>query len=121
MTSSNFYYSNDQVICLCPRPALLGLALTPKGEAYRLRYQGGSCGTVRGLHLSDCVEHEPNVIIYQLADGTLLAADEAAIEKAGVATNWATNHKRKCLEHQLKDLQIVEGMPVKTRSYALVK
>lgn len=118
----SFYYSNDQVVCVVQRPTLLGLLWTTIGTPYRLRVEGSkSVSTLKGLHHELYVEHEPDIIIYQLADGTLLAADEKAIDRAETSMNASTNFKKRCLEHYLVDLKVVDGLPVKTSDYALVK
>lgn len=122
--SISVYCSNAQVVCLVPMPRFAGVNSDKAGKPVTLRYITNvhpEFGTrwrlykdLRGLNKEDFSAWKVDLVIYVLADGTLLAADKATCQKATEAVNSASSTGAKCLEHLVVDLVLLDSLPTKT-------
>lgn len=122
--SAHYYISNGQVVCQVPMTRFAGVNLDAAGKPVAVRYITNihpEFGTkwrlyqdLRGLNIDDFKAWNVDLVVYVLADGTLLAADKATCAKATTAVNAASNVGAKCLEHLVADLKVVPQLPSKT-------
>ncbi len=104
-------------LVIIPRPSLLGVILDAKGLPSAVKYPDHSYwskdgfkyySTLKGINKGDHDRIKPDMVIYQLADGTLLQADLALFENSEMGRHNATQDERFCFLHQVTQLRVVE-------------
>jgi hypothetical protein len=104
-------------VCIVPRPVLLGIILSDDGKPSAVKYpdqsQWSQTGfktyhTLKGINKEDYDRIQPDLVLYQLKDGTLLQADLAAFEGSKLVTHNASNVQTLCYSHPVNLLQVVE-------------
>ncbi len=113
----HLYHSTLGLVCVVPRPTLTGVAFSSNGEPYAVIYTSPETGkdtkypTLGGLNIEDYQEHKPVLIIYVLGDGTLLAADKAAIARSTESTNRSCSKETPCFSHWVNSLKVLDQQP----------
>ena len=81
------YQSAIGTICIVPRPSLSQLNTTKDGRPLTVQREGSwtSYSTILGIQVKDYKQRQPALVVYQLADGTLLAATPEVIAVSDVA------------------------------------
>jgi hypothetical protein len=116
MTGTYTYYSTHGVTCLIQRQSLSKLYLSEAGEPMAVGYWADyhqrdmRYEQLHGLAVSDYDRLKPDLVVYQLADGTLLAAPKALLEEGVTDT---TAHKGNCYIHQVEYLTVLAKLPKK--------
>ena len=116
MYQNNFklYYSTFGLTCVIARPALTKLYLSDKGTPTGVGYFASHYGRdlvyseLHGINKNDYQSHQPDLVVYQLADGTLLAAPKALFE---VDSTDVTAHKGNCYLHKVDYLTVLDKLP----------
>jgi hypothetical protein len=110
-----YYDSTQGKVCLVPRPLVKKVELDGDGIPVRIylhdpQYpQGIWCKTLKGLNHSDYDRIKPDIIIYQLGDGTLLSATADVCQRSDTATHSTKGGD--CFEHRVSDLRVIEQLP----------
>lgn len=117
----HFYYSIQGLVCIVPRPKMTGVKTDKAGNPVAVYYptypQGYRNPTGKhypdlfGLNIEDYLRENPALVIYELGDGSLLAANSEAIAIAGRGINNACPKKTDCYIHLVKDLQKLDQQP----------
>jgi hypothetical protein len=104
-------------VVIVPRPALLGVILSEDGQPKAVKYpdqsQWSKTGvmtylTLKGINKADYDRIKPDLVLYQLKDGSLLQANLAAFQGSKLVTHNASNVETLCFLHQVNQLQVVE-------------
>lgn len=106
-------------VVIVPRPSLLRVILDGVGNPKMVSTQNQhytsdgfkDWDTLKGLNLSDVTAFNPDLVIYQLDDGSLLTANRDAIVKATEDNHSASSTDTRCLLHKVSDLRLLKAMP----------
>lgn len=119
-----FYHSTDGLICVVPCPRFSGVRLDKDGKPFSVIYPNGKHPEVgypfnfyrdlKGLNVSDYSDLQPALVVYELGDGSLLAADADVFAKATLGSNNASSTGEACYVHLVKDLMLLEHFPIHT-------
>lgn len=106
------YQSAIGTICVVPRPSLSQLNTDSKGQPVSVQREGSwtSYTTILGIQVKDYVARNPALVVYQLADGTLLAATPDVIAISEVAKT--SQYHTECYVTPVSDLQVLNTLPV---------
>ncbi|RUT08871.1 hypothetical protein DSM106972_009240 [Dulcicalothrix desertica PCC 7102] len=118
MYNSNFrlYYSTFGWTCVISRPSLSKLYLNEDGTPAAVGYFASQYGRdlvyteLHGINQNDYQNNLPDLVVYQLADGTLLAAAKAVFSAENTDI---TAHKGSCYIHQVEYLTVLDKLPIK--------
>ncbi|MBD2208753.1 hypothetical protein H6G27_02565 [Nostoc linckia FACHB-104] len=110
------YYSTVGLVCVVPRPTLVSLN-TQDGQPVSVNYPTNShfgaavkyFYDLKGIQIEDYKRINPALLVYELADGTLLAASREVIEASQV--NHTSGYHTQCYIHNIKDLQMLDKLP----------
>jgi hypothetical protein len=99
-----------------PRPALKGLKLVdgkPSAVKYPNHHYLSPDGwtyysTLKGINKAYYDRIKPDMVLYELGDGTLLQADLELFVGSEMASHNATSTETFCYSHQVKDLRVVK-------------
>ncbi|WP_375467788.1 hypothetical protein [uncultured Nostoc sp.] len=97
-------------ICVVPRPKLSQLNTDKNGQPVSV--QGGSWtsfSTILGIQVKDYKLRNPALVVYRLADGTLLAATPEVIAISEVSKT--SQYHDECYITKVSDLQILKELP----------
>ncbi|MBD2250990.1 hypothetical protein [Nostoc parmelioides] len=114
--SQYYYHSTLGTVCVVPRPTLSSVN-TKDGQPVSVNYPTNSQFGVavkyfydlKGIQVEDYKWNKPDLLVYELADGTLLTASKEVVEASQV--NHTSGYHTKCYIHQVKDLQVLEKLP----------
>lgn len=117
------YYSTLGYVWLVPRTALSSVGVDkltrkPVHVNYPTKsyYMPIKCfRTLDGLCQDDLKDAPAELVIYQLANGQLLAANKEAIAKANLAIHRKSNTT--CLKHQVSDLELSDQLPASDSNF----
>lgn len=115
------YPSTLGTICVVPAPRFSGIR-TENGKPWKLEYPTNLHShfgvairyypDLKGLNQDDYERLKPALVVYQLGDGTLLAATPAVFEKSTFSTNNACSKGSVCFVHQVSDLELLSELPI---------
>lgn len=115
------YFSTLGTICVVPAPRFSGIR-TENGKPWKLEYPtnlhshfGAAIRyypDLKGLNQDDYDRLKPALVVYELGDGTLLAATPAVFEKSTFSTNNSCSKGRACYVHQVSDLELIPELPI---------
>jgi hypothetical protein len=102
-------------LVIVPRPALQGLQLhdgKPSGVKYPNHHYLSPDGwtyysTLKGINKVDYQRIKPDMILYELGDGTLLQADLALFENSKMGTHNGSSTGAVCYIHDVDRLRVV--------------
>lgn len=116
-----FYDSALGSICVVPAPRFEGIRLKD-GKPWGLEYPTNihsSFGAaikyyfdLKGLNVEDYKANKPDLVVYELGNGALLAATPAVFEKATRGFNNACSTGSACYVHQVSDLELIPELPL---------
>lgn len=112
------YSSTLGTICVVPAPRLNGVILT-NGKPSAVNYPTNNYyqpkdreyKDLKGLDIVDYDHLQPALVVYELANGSLLAATPAVCAIATKGTNNAKRHEP-CFIHQVSDLEVMSELPM---------
>ncbi len=114
-----FYSSALGNICVVPAPRFQGIKLDKDGKPWKLEYITNRYyqpiayyDDLKGLNIEDYEANKPALVVYELADGSLLAATPAVFEKATRGSNNACSRGSACYVHQVSDLELIPELPI---------
>lgn len=115
------YYSTVGLVCVVPRPTLVSLN-TQDGQPISVNYPTNShfgaavkyFYDLKGIQLDDYKRIKPDLVIYRLADGTLLAAGKDVIEASQVS--YTSGYHGQCYITKIKDLEVFDKLPLEAPS-----
>ncbi|MBD2435455.1 hypothetical protein [Nostoc sp. FACHB-110] len=115
------YYSTSGVVCIVPRPSLASVNIKD-GQPVSVNYPTKShYGEVvkffydlKGIQVEDYKRIQPTLLVYELANGTLLSASKEVIEASQVS--HTSGYHTQCYIHQIKDLQVLDKLPLEAPS-----
>ncbi|MEH2312175.1 MAG: hypothetical protein V7K35_12395 [Nostoc sp.] len=95
-----------------PRPTLAHLNTDSNGKTVSVQREGSwtSYTTILGIQVNDYLLKNPALVVYQLADGTLLAATPEVIAVSEVAKT--SQYHTECYITNVSDLLILKELPV---------
>ncbi len=117
MFNTQYYYSAFGVTCVIQRQALSKLYLSEGGTPIAVGYWADSkqrdlmYEDLLGINVDDYARMKPDLVVYQLADGTLLGAPKFLIEDTG--NTETTAKKGNCYLHQVHHLTVLPTLPKK--------
>jgi hypothetical protein len=116
LSSISHYHSTTLgKVCLVPRPFVERVELDDDDRPERVLFHnpafvyGKWFDTLKGLKHSDYDRIKPDIIIYQLGDGTLLSATADVCQRSDTATHNTKGGD--CFEHRVSDLRVIEQLP----------
>ncbi len=117
-----FYDSTEGLICVVPCPRFSGVNLDSAGKPVSVIYPTNSCygakfrfyPDLKGLNVTDYSDRQPALVVYELGDSSLLAADADVFAKATLGSNNASSTGEACYVHLVKDLMLLEHFPIHT-------
>jgi hypothetical protein len=112
-----FYNSTLGTVCVVPRPSLNGYESQdgqPVSVSYPNTYgkKGRSYSDLKGILLSTYQEVKPDIVVYELANGSLLAATKEVLDSSVADCHYAY-HYRSCITTDVKKLQVLQELPEK--------
>lgn len=111
VNSERQYQSSLGTIVVVPRPTLALLNTDKQGKPQSVQ-RGGSWTafkTLLGIQVADYKHRKPALVVYQLADGTLLAATKAVIEASEIAKT--SQYHGQCYITQVSALEVLKALP----------
>jgi hypothetical protein len=110
--------TNGLTLVKVPRPTLLGVTLDVAGIPKAVKYPNHHYlsdgwtyySTLKGINKADYDRIKPDMVLYELGDGTLLQADLELFENSEMASHNATQSETACFSHQVNQLKVV-SMP----------
>jgi hypothetical protein len=103
-------------LVIVPRPSLETVKLDAKGVPSSVLYPNSHYlsdgwtyySTLKGINKADYDRLKPDLVMYQLADGTLLQADLELFVGSEMVSHNATQKETFCYSHQVNQLRVVE-------------
>jgi hypothetical protein len=103
-------------VVIVPRDTLHGVLMIdgkPSAVKYPDNHWDSETGyvyysTLKGINKADYDRIKPDLVLYQLRDGSLLQANLAAFQNSKLVTHNASNVETFCFLHQVNQLQVVE-------------
>jgi hypothetical protein len=105
-----YYQSSIGTIAVVPRPALSALSTDKRGQPQSVLLGNKRFNDIFGIQVRDYTNRQPALVVYQLADGTLLAATPEVIAVSGVAKT--SQYHGQCYITQVSDLQLLSELPL---------
>lgn len=119
--TSEYSYDNPfGNICVVPRPTLEGVKVID-GKPSQVKYHSRIAFAegpyryfkdLKGLNIENYDRLKPALVVYQLGDGSLLAATPAVSAIATASTNNACSKGSACFVHQVSDLELMPELPI---------
>ena len=108
--------SDGSTLVIVPTPRMKKVQLDAKGVPSSVLYpnhQYSSDGwtyysILKGINKADYDRIKPDLVMYQLADGTLLQADLELFENSEMGSHNATQKETFCYSHQVNQMRVVE-------------
>ncbi|MEH2293291.1 hypothetical protein [Nostoc sp.] len=117
------YYSTLGKICVVPRPTLVSFNAT-NGQPVSVNYPDNNCYSLikykyfydlKGIQVVDYQRIKPALVVYKLADGSLLAATPEVIEASQV--NHTSGYHSQCYITKISSLQVLNKLPDEDEAY----
>ncbi|WP_375470795.1 hypothetical protein [uncultured Nostoc sp.] len=105
------YQSSLGTVVVVPRPTLASLNTDKLGKPQSVQL-GGSWtifDTILGIRVADYKSRKPTLVVYRLADGTLLAATKAVIEASEIAKT--SQYHGQCYITPVSALKVLDALP----------
>ncbi len=113
-------------LVIIPRPSLLGVILDGDGQPESVKYPDyryytplsyKTYSTLKGINQEDYDSIKPDLVLYELKDGTLLQADPELFVDSEMSTHNATSDGKACYIHNVSKLVLaqmpeIEQVPV---------
>lgn len=94
-------------LTIVPRHAMLGVILDAKGQPTAVKHSSGrSYSDLKGIAQKDYQDIKPDLLHYELADGTLLHANPSLF--IGSEMSCHHNSGETCYTHQVSRLKVVK-------------
>lgn len=101
--------SNGLKVAVVPRPALDSYNYIIPGYPETVQWNDKHFCSIKGICVQDFLDHEPDLVVYKLGDGSLLAASAEAI-KASLVTEH-TQWFQGAYETAVSKLQVLTDLP----------
>jgi hypothetical protein len=118
MLGQHYHYNSTLgTVCVVPRPSLKcyeARECEPVSVSYPDTYgrRGRKYSDIKGILLSTYQEVKPDLVVYELGDGSLLAATKEVLDSSVADCHYAY-HYRSCITTDVKKLQILQELPEK--------
>jgi hypothetical protein len=118
MLGQHYHYSSTLgTICVVPRPSLASYEARegqPVAVSYPNTYgkKGRKYPDLKGILVSTYQEVKPELVVYELGDGSLLAATKEVLDSSMADCHYAY-HYRSCITTDVKKLQLLQELPQK--------
>lgn len=117
------YYSTLGKICIVPRPSLVSYN-TKDGKPISVNYPTNSQFSpialkcfpdLKGIQVEDYQRIKPALVVYRLADGSLLAATPEVLEASQV--NHTSGYHSACYITKISNLKVLDKLPQEDEAY----
>ncbi|WP_250122942.1 hypothetical protein [Chroococcidiopsis sp. CCMEE 29] len=118
MLGQQYHYSSTLgTICVVPRPSLANYEARdglPVAVSYPNTYgkKGRSYSDLKGILLSTYQEVKPDLVVYELGNGSLLAATKEVLDSSVADIHFAYRY-RGCITTDVSKLKILQELPEK--------
>lgn len=112
-----FYNSTLGTVCVVPRPSLNGYE-SQDGQPVFVSYpntyggKGRRYSGLKGILVSTYQEVKPDLVVYELGDGSLLAATKEVLDSSVADCHYAYQYQG-CIKTDVGKLQVLQELPEK--------